>query len=342
MFENIQFYTYEIEEPVTPNKIDIRHIPRLKQEAWQNAVSHPLLFLEEFGTSDDLPANMQHADFLITGKLQSFFRPPISEFALQNLYHLEAFSIFHCGRNFFTKRSEYASYLILYTYNGNGILEYEGKKYHLGEGDGFLIDCMKPHMYKTTGDNWTHSVLHINGPLISPLFEQYMQNGSALFSQSITGNYQSSLERLLTIYSTAQPYRDWQASHCLSAILTDLLASSLHSSDKSVAMPENMQYLIGYMENNFSADLTVEYLSKFSGISRSHLTREFKKYTGYAPNDYLIQLRIEQAKKLLESSQFSANQIAHMVGIHDVNNFTNLFRKKVGMTPGRYRKEQAL
>lgn len=103
-------------------------------------------------------------------------------------------------------------------------------------------------------------------------------------------------------------------------------------------VPENFHYLIKYMENNFSSHLSLDYLAHFTGISKYHFSREFKKYTGFSPNDYLVQLRIEHAKSLLLSTTIPANKIAHMTGIHDINNFTNLFKKKTGMTPGEYRK----
>jgi AraC-like DNA-binding protein len=82
-------------------------------------------------------------------------------------------------------------------------------------------------------------------------------------------------------------------------------------------------------------------MSKFSGISKYYLSREFKKYTGFSPNDYLIQLRVDHAKYLLLSTTLPANKISHIVGIHDMNNFNNLFKRKTGITPGKYRSSYA-
>ena len=68
-----------------------------------------------------------------------------------------------------------------------------------------------------------------------------------------------------------------------------------------------------------------------------HFSSEFKKYTGFSPNDYLITLRINRAKSMLKNTTLPAAKIAHEVGIHDLNNFTNLFKKKTGMTPILFR-----
>lgn len=326
MFEKIQFISYKFSKPVTYTVSDGRQeTPPIKRHVENDAL-----------IQEKQHDNLKNVNFSMSGRMDAFSRPPVKDFVLHNLYHMEAFSIFYSDKNFYTQRKDYNSYLLLYTYEGNGLLEYDGKTYRLSEGDGFLIDCRLPQLYTTVGDYWKHSVLHLNGPLMPSFFEQYNQTASVVFSQPITGNYQIGLEKLLMIYSTAHPYRDWQASDCISSILTDLLLTTYGANTSPI--PENLQYLIKYMENNFSSAITLDYLSTFSGISKYYLSREFKKYTGFSPNDYLIQLRVEHAKYLLHSTSLPANKIAHIVGIHDMNNFTNLFKKKTGMSPGQFRK----
>ena len=106
---------------------------------------------------------------------------------------------------------------------------------------------------------------------------------------------------------------------------------------KDSALPKNIRYLIKYMDSNFTQPLTLDFLSDFAGVSKYYLSREFKKYTGFSPNDYLITLRVNKAKSLLTNTTLPAVKIAHEVGIYDSNNFTNLFKRKTGMTPIQYR-----
>ncbi len=313
MFENIRFHSYQVTKPVTSEIIK----SKLSGQSYSD--------------------NIKKADFSISGSIDIFPKPPVKDFALQNLYYMEGFSIFTCEKNFFTQRRDYHSYLILYTYKGKGQLEYDGKIYRLSEGDGFFIDCRLPQLYRVEGDFWKHSVLHLNGPLIPALFKQFCSSGSVVFSQPISGGYQTGLEKLLSLYDTPHPYRDWLVSDCISNILTGLLADS--SAGSIPAIPDYLRNVIAYMENHFSSAITLDYLSRFSGISKYYLSREFKKYTGFSPNDYLISLRVEYAKNLLLSTSLPANKVAHIAGIHDMNNFTNLFKKKTGMTPGQFRKQ---
>ena len=131
-----------------------------------------------------------------------------------------------------------------------------GKNYSLGPGDGFFIDCRVPHLYRTEGDVWKHGVFHLNGPLVPALFSRYMENGSVSFYQPFTGNYQKKLEELLSIYGSVQPCRDWLASDCISSILTDLLRNASEEKETDSPVPENLRYLISYMEKHFTQALT--------------------------------------------------------------------------------------
>ena len=121
-------------------------------------------------------------------------------------------------------------------------------------------------------------------------------------------------------------------------LLTYLLIHT-HQSKEKTEIPQNIRFLINYMENNYTNQMSLDYLAEFACINKYYLSREFKKYTGFSPNDYLISLRINAAKNLLLNTSLAATKIAHEVGIHDINNFATLFKKKVGMTPIQFRKE---
>ncbi len=120
--------------------------------------------------------------------------------------------------------------------------------------------------------------------------------------------------------------------------MTGTLSLTLSSHDPQTDLPQNIRYLIRYMESNYRLPLSMDDLAAFAGANKHYLSREFRRYTGFSPNDYLISLRIQEAKKLLQTTNRTAAEIAHQVGIHDMNNFTRLFRKKVGQSPSEFRR----
>jgi transcriptional regulator GlxA family with amidase domain len=67
------------------------------------------------------------------------------------------------------------------------------------------------------------------------------------------------------------------------------------------------------------------------------LNRRFKQACGTTPIQYLQALRIEQARKLLETTAFSIEKIINAVGYEDLSSFTRLFKKITGLSPSQYR-----
>ena len=315
MFEGIHFEKTKTEKKLTSRKI-----------SYEDALKR--------GYNVKAIAN---ANFSLSGSVNAFPKPPISDFAMEHLYFMEDFDRFYYQKHSYTERWNFESFMIGYTYSGTGILRYEEKEYTLSKGDGFYINCKNYHYYEAVSDVWDIAILHIGGPLLSYHHSQFMQYASPVFNEPLSGNIQEYLETLLGLYSQPILNRDWLASSCIDSLLNHLLKTKANEAVKDSALPENIRYLIKYMDSNFTQPLTLDFLSDFAGVSKYYLSREFKKYTGFSPNDYLITLRINKAKSLLTNTTLPAIKIAHEVGIYDNNNFTNLFKRKTGMTPIQYR-----
>jgi len=82
------------------------------------------------------------------------------------------------------------------------------------------------------------------------------------------------------------------------------------------------------------ARLTVEMLSREVGLSVAHFARAFKETMGRAPHQYLLALRLERARRLLENTEASLSDIAQRAGFADQAHFTRLFKRAFGTTPG--------
>lgn len=259
--------------------------------------------------------------------------------------YLQSFVYLESQSAYFTRRQNYDSFLLQYTYEGGGILEYENKIYHLTPGTGFLIDCQKPHYYHTDPDisHWTHSDIHFNGITAEYFFRIWEQHEDVSFEISRV-DFQNALETLLYHYTNFTVERDLLVSNQIESLLLMLLhkrnAAIRQSSGKVI--PDTIRYLIKYMESNYARPLTLDSLSSFAGISKYHLSREFKKYTGQSPNEFLIDLRIATAKFLLTDTALPCYKIGELSGITDFNNFVRLFKKENHMTPSQYRKNHAL
>ena len=82
------------------------------------------------------------------------------------------------------------------------------------------------------------------------------------------------------------------------------------------------------------ARLTIDVLAREVGLSPAHFARAFKETLGRAPHQYLLALRLERARRLIETSQQSLSEIAQRTGFADQAHLTRLFKRAFGTTPG--------
>jgi len=82
------------------------------------------------------------------------------------------------------------------------------------------------------------------------------------------------------------------------------------------------------------ARLSIERLAREVGLSPAHFARAFKETMGRAPHQYLLALRLERARRLLETTQATLSDIAQRTGFADQAHFTRLFKRVFGTTPG--------
>ena len=96
------------------------------------------------------------------------------------------------------------------------------------------------------------------------------------------------------------------------------------------------------IERAFDRELTIDGLAAAAGMSRRSLTRRFRAATGDSPLEYVRRVRLETAKRLLESERLSVEEVTTKVGYTDPRSFTRLFRSHTGISPGEYRRRFGL
>lgn len=92
-----------------------------------------------------------------------------------------------------------------------------------------------------------------------------------------------------------------------------------------------------YVETHYGEKLSVETLAEKAAISNRNFIRRFKKATLNTPIEYIQRVRIEAAKKQLESSTLNVQQVMFHAGYNDDKTFRNTFKKYTGLTPLAYR-----
>jgi len=102
---------------------------------------------------------------------------------------------------------------------------------------------------------------------------------------------------------------------------------------------ESIKKLLKWMKNNLHKTLTTKVLSSKINLQERTFLRLFKKTVQTTPNQYLQNLRIEEAKNLLINSHKSFDHITNDVGFDNESSFRRLFKRETSLNPGEYRKK---
>ena len=232
---------------------------------------------------------------------------------------------------------------MLYVYQGAGQYIAGGYSYPIRTGDILLYNQGDLHEV-------TSSLHHEIGTFcfgISGLHLRGLPEGH--FTRADTGFVRPAVDEIDHIQSLCEMiyehaerrtgYSDEIVSHLLPALV--LLAASLPPDARAADQPHNLvlaNRIRQYISTHFTEQLTLEDIGEALSMSPYHLAHIFKDMTGMSPIHYMIRCRIGEAQNLLISTDYSATQIAAIVGYTNVNHFNAIFAKLVGLPPIRYRR----
>ena len=104
--------------------------------------------------------------------------------------------------------------------------------------------------------------------------------------------------------------------------------------------PARMQRVLDYMREELAYSPSLPDLAAVCGLSPTHFARAFRATTGLPPHRYLVSLRMEQARGLLEHTTLPIAQIALSCGFEQASSFATAFRRNVGVSPRTWRTER--
>ena len=126
----------------------------------------------------------------------------------------------------------------------------------------------------------------------------------------------------------------------LNQLFCQILADVCHNALKPVK-DERENILLSethkYIEANYSNNITLNELAKNVCISPSYFHKKFKEATNMSPMEYVLNMRLTNAKHLLSTSNLPICEISHVCGFNDAAYFSYYFKKKFGLSPKAYR-----
>ncbi len=206
--------------------------------------------------------------------------------------------------------------------------------YHLLLSDRF--------MQKHTAELWSLPEFHILFKA-EPLMRK---NTAELFHLSLTETQMAQIENILSSLmdkNTERSSENLILINSYAVLLTALLCNIYRKNakiltDEKTTCDRSFMDAISLIHTRFDEKLTLERLSKTARLSRSAFIRRFNGICGMPPAEYITNIRLEAAERLLLNSMLPLSEIAAKTGFYDASHLSNTFKEKTGKSPSEYRK----
>lgn len=232
------------------------------------------------------------------------------------------------------ERSRFDSYLIILIESGTMEILL-GNKFHMAtKGEAVLIDCYKPHAYRTnTGCKtlW----LHFDGQSAKSYYDYLVKERGNIIALS---SFKSSRDILAGLIENSEKHLSASEAQMSIMIGNLLLELSSGTSHEQSTKEDGIKRVTAYLTENFAQKISLEEMADMAGLTPYHFTRKYKKETGVTPHQFLLSTRMSAAKYCLSNTNMTISEIAVSCGFIDESAFCYTFKKREGITPNEYRK----
>jgi AraC-like DNA-binding protein len=129
-----------------------------------------------------------------------------------------------------------------------------------------------------------------------------------------------------------------RVNHQIDELLISITRQMTRQSHSSRDFPKTFMHLEEVLRQNLSHQWTVEEMAALVGMGTTLFTERVKSYSGFSPINYLINIRISEAIKLLKRPEISVTDIALDTGFYSSQHFSTTFKKLTGFRPSEFRK----
>lgn len=239
---------------------------------------------------------------------------------------------YYCTHNYFMRRDTYPPLLIVFIREGIFEFEYRSTHFLAQKGDVVLIDCTEPHYYAAK-DGLEFLYMHFNGTNSHEICQHILKEQGPLIQRENNVLIGHLLYDMVDFYSKGGIETMFQSSMRIYQLFEYLLAPQ----NQQMKDEQPIEEVIHYIRSNVGKDITLEELADVASLSVYYFAHLFKHHTGFSPMEYVTNTRLERTKILLVRTTKSVAEIAYEVGYSSSSSLINMFMKKVGVSPTRYR-----
>lgn len=241
------------------------------------------------------------------------------------------------------QRTGYHLHVIL---AGKGELNVNGSTYPLHHGQMFVTKPGEETWYRADAkEPWSYCWMTFDGNNAARYIESAgFQNGINWRDSHVDQSQFYTLVKRLLDHPEMTQANDLRRL----GLLLEYLALAIESNDEAQLSPRRedvysadvyVDYAVTYIQSNYS-NVKIGDVARNIGINRSYLTNIFKQRMGVSPQEYLMQCKLDHARRLLVETDAPIQDISHRVGYENPLTFSKIFKGSFGVSPKNYRAQK--
>lgn len=236
---------------------------------------------------------------------------------------------------------------IFYIIGGKGTFKFEDREVEVSGDDLVIVNPNVSHTELSVDSNPLEYIVFAFDGMSLVLDDKLNDNKEDIYGYSIHNYKDYKKEVLFFINLILKEVRQKQENYetvcqnLLQILVLNIIRKTHYKLTISPTKDINKEcaYVKKYIDLHYSSDINLEHLASIVFMNKYYLIHEFKRCIGTSPIEYLINKRIYMSKILLETTDYSMEQISQSVGFNSQSYFNQIFKKRVGKTPTLYRKD---
>ncbi|RKN79196.1 AraC family transcriptional regulator [Paenibacillus ginsengarvi] len=282
---------------------------------------------------------------------------------LRNYIHvdlLHAFHYFEFTKDYVFHGEKHDFWELFYVDKGEVIVHVEEVPYELKQGDVMLY---KPNAYhrlsanRVSASNLFDIAFESDSPVLDHLANRLIrlnESERGLLAQIVKEGFQAFAPpynqpdvHTIVRQPDAPEGSEQLLQNYLEILLIRLIRRAHGGQEPGEKLPfvpkekrerDLVRSVTAFLRDRLNQDLSLDAVCESFGVGKTHITRLFKRRTGYPLMEYFKRLKVEQAKLLVREEQHNFTEISRLLGYSSIHHFSKAFKKYAGMTPSDYAK----